>query len=97
MLTLTCMTSEAEPRDSISCWQTLGRGKTPPVTSSDDETGKKEANSFHSSRLEHAAQALYFRLAATSGISMSSVSVRLSTTPKAMREVFGPGVSSFRG
>ena len=30
------------------------------MTSSDDETGK-EANSFHLSRLEHTAQALYFR------------------------------------
>lgn len=31
------------------------------MTSSDDETGKKEANSFHLSRLEDTAQALYFR------------------------------------
>jgi len=30
------------------------------LTSSDDETGK-EANSFHLSRLEHTAQALYYR------------------------------------
>jgi hypothetical protein len=30
------------------------------VTSSGDESGKKEANSFHLSRLEHTAQALYF-------------------------------------
>lgn len=31
------------------------------MTSSDDETGRKEANSFHLSRLAHMARALYFR------------------------------------